>query len=68
MKKTVMITDLQEKEVLSSEGTRLGYVSNVVVDTSTGKVVHLLVVDRGLPPLPESAVIKAAHKLFVVIG
>ena len=43
MKKTLMITDLQEKEVLSSEGARLGYVSNVVVDTSTGKVFHLLV-------------------------
>ena len=42
MKKVLMITDLQEKEVLSSEGQRLGYVNNVVVDTSTGKVVHLL--------------------------
>jgi sporulation protein YlmC with PRC-barrel domain len=47
MKKTLMITDLQEKEVLSSEGARLGYVSNVVVDTSTGKVVHLLVEPYG---------------------
>ena len=43
MKKTLMITDLQGKEVMSSDGTRLGEVDNVVVDTSTGKVVHLLV-------------------------
>ena len=43
MKKTLMLSDIQEKEVMSSDGKRLGIVNNIVVDTATGKVVHLLV-------------------------
>lgn len=43
MKKTLYLTDLQEKEVMSSDGKKLGIVNNIVVDTATGKVVHLLV-------------------------
>lgn len=47
MKKILMITDLQDKEVLSSDGQKLGFVDNLVVDTSNGKVVHLLVEPNG---------------------
>lgn len=47
MKKTLYLTDLQEKEVMSSDGKRLGTVDNIVVDTATGKVVHLLVIPTG---------------------
>ncbi|MDG6223941.1 MAG: PRC-barrel domain-containing protein [Candidatus Thermoplasmatota archaeon] len=34
--------DILGKEVLSSDGKHLGYVNNIVADTKTGKVLHLL--------------------------
>ncbi|MGA1822194.1 MAG: PRC-barrel domain-containing protein [Thermoplasmatota archaeon] len=36
--------DIQEKFVMSSDGRYLGQVDNLVVDTKTGKVLHLLVI------------------------
>ncbi|MEA3557928.1 MAG: PRC-barrel domain-containing protein [Candidatus Thermoplasmatota archaeon] len=36
--------DLQEKYVMSSDGKYLGTVDNLVVDTKSGKVLHILVV------------------------
>ncbi|MFO8051438.1 MAG: PRC-barrel domain-containing protein [Thermoplasmatota archaeon] len=36
--------DLQEKYVMSSDGKYLGTVDNLVVDTKSGKVLHLLVI------------------------
>ncbi len=35
--------DLTEKYVMSSDGLYLGVVDNLVVDTKSGKVLHLLV-------------------------
>jgi sporulation protein YlmC with PRC-barrel domain len=35
--------DIQDKFVMSSDGTYLGQVDNLVVDTKTGKVLHILV-------------------------
>ena len=35
--------DLAEKYVMSSDGLYLGVVDNLVVDTKSGKVLHLLV-------------------------
>jgi len=43
--------DIMGKEVLSSEGRHLGIVNNLVADTKTGKVLHLL-----LEPDPEQEV------------
>ena len=34
--------DILGKEVLSGDGKHLGYVNNIVADTKTGKVLHLL--------------------------
>ena len=36
--------DIQEKFVMSSDGRYLGQVDNLVVDTKTGKVLHILVI------------------------
>jgi sporulation protein YlmC with PRC-barrel domain len=36
--------DLQEKFVMSSDGKYLGTVDNLVVDTKSGKVLHILVI------------------------
>jgi len=36
--------DIQEKYVMSSDGKYLGVVDNLVADTRSGKVLHLLVV------------------------
>lgn len=36
--------DLQEKYVMSSDGKYLGTVDNLVVDTKSGKVLHILVI------------------------
>jgi len=36
--------DIQEKFVMSSDGRYLGQVDNLVVDTNTGKVLHILVI------------------------
>jgi len=36
--------DIQDKYVMSSDGKYLGTVDNLVVDTKSGKVLHLLVV------------------------
>ena len=36
--------DTQEKFVMSSDGRYLGQVDNLVVDTNTGKVLHILVI------------------------
>ena len=38
------ITELQDKEVLTVDGRRLGTIDNLVVDTTTGEVLHLLVI------------------------
>jgi len=35
--------DIQSKFVMSSDGLYIGEVDNLVVDTKTGKVLHLLV-------------------------
>jgi sporulation protein YlmC with PRC-barrel domain len=35
--------DIQDKYVMSSDGMYLGQVDNLVVDTKSGKVLHLLV-------------------------
>ena len=35
-------SDLWEKNVMSSDGTFLGTVDNLVVDTKTGKILHIL--------------------------
>jgi len=35
--------DIQDKYVMSSDGIYLGQVNNLVVDTKSGKVLHLLV-------------------------
>lgn len=43
--------DILGKEVLSSDGKHLGYVNNLVADTKSGKVLHLL-----LEPDPEQEV------------
>ena len=34
--------DILGKEVLSSDGKHLGFVNNIVADTKTGKVLHIL--------------------------
>ena len=36
--------DIQEKDVMSSDGKYRGVVDNLVADTRSGKVLHLLVV------------------------
>jgi len=36
--------DIQDKYVMSSDGKYLGTVDNMVVDTKSGKVLHLLVI------------------------
>ena len=36
--------DVQDKYVMSSDGKYLGTVDNLVVDTKSGKVLHLLVI------------------------
>ncbi|MFW3145861.1 MAG: PRC-barrel domain-containing protein [Thermoplasmatota archaeon] len=36
--------DIQEKFVMSSDGKYLGTVDNLVIDTKSGKVLHLLVI------------------------
>jgi sporulation protein YlmC with PRC-barrel domain len=36
--------DIQDKYVMSSDGKYLGTVDNLVVDTKSGKVLHLLVI------------------------
>ena len=38
------ITELQDKEVLTVDGRRLGTIDNLVVDTTTGEVLHVLVI------------------------
>ncbi|HHD15208.1 MAG TPA: PRC-barrel domain protein [Euryarchaeota archaeon] len=38
------VNDIQEKFVMSSDGNYLGQVDNLVVDTKSGKVLHLLVI------------------------
>ncbi|MBN1389369.1 MAG: PRC-barrel domain-containing protein [Candidatus Thermoplasmatota archaeon] len=37
-------SDVQDKYVMSSDGKYLGTVDNLVVDTRSGKVLHLLVI------------------------
>jgi len=36
--------DIQDKYVMSSDGKYLGTVDNLVVDTKSGKVLHILVI------------------------
>ncbi|MGA1792785.1 MAG: PRC-barrel domain-containing protein [Thermoplasmatota archaeon] len=36
--------DVQDKYVMSSDGKYLGTVDNLVVDTKSGKVLHILVI------------------------
>jgi sporulation protein YlmC with PRC-barrel domain len=36
--------DIQDKYVMSSDGKYLGTVDNLVVDTKSGKVLHVLVI------------------------
>ena len=36
--------DVQDKYVMSSDGKYLGTVDNMVVDTKSGKVLHILVI------------------------
>ena len=38
------ITEIQGKEVMTTDGKRLGAIDNIVVDTVTGELQHLLVI------------------------
>lgn len=41
------LTDLKHKEVISScDGTRIGFVDDVIVDTKTAKIVSLIIFGR----------------------
>lgn len=41
------LTDLKHKEVISScDGTRIGFVDDVIVDTQTAKIVSLVIFGR----------------------
>lgn len=42
------LTDLKHKEVISCcDGTRIGFVDDVIVDTQTAKVISLVIFGRG---------------------
>jgi sporulation protein YlmC with PRC-barrel domain len=40
----VFITELQGKNIMTADGKYLGQVDNVVVDTNSGELQHLLVI------------------------
>lgn len=40
----IMATSMVEKQVLSADGRKIGWVSNIVVDTKSGEIMHLLVI------------------------
>ena len=45
------IREIQGKEVLTVDGKRLGTIDNIVVDTNTGELQHLLVIpDPNIDP------------------
>ena len=45
------ITEIQGKEVMTATGKRLGTIDNVVLDTGTGELQHLLVIpDPAIDP------------------
>ncbi|HDD59535.1 MAG: PRC-barrel domain-containing protein [Thermoplasmata archaeon] len=39
----IFAEELRNKEIYSSDGLKLGIIDNLVVDTKTGKVLHILV-------------------------
>ncbi|UCH88425.1 MAG: PRC-barrel domain-containing protein [Thermoplasmata archaeon] len=40
----IMATSMVEKQVMSADGRKIGWVSNIVVDTKSGEIMHLLVI------------------------
>ena len=40
----IMATSMVEKQVLSADGKKIGWVANIVVDTKSGEIMHLLVI------------------------
>lgn len=45
------ITEIQGKEAMSADGKKLGTIDNIVVDTTTGELQHLLVIpDPNIDP------------------
>ena len=47
----IMATSMVEKQVMSADGKKIGWVSNIVVDTNSGEIMHLLVIpDEAIDP------------------
>ena len=59
----IRLSDLRDKQVTTVSGERLGYISNVILDSTSGRLKTLVIVSDG--EIPEGYEIKSDNTLNI---
>ncbi len=59
----IRLSDLRDKQVTTVSGERLGFISNVILDSTSGKLKTLVIVSDG--EIPEEYTLKSDNTLNI---
>ena len=59
----IRLSDLRDKQVTTVSGERLGYISNVILDSTSGKLKTVVIVSDG--EIPEEYTLKSDNTLNI---